>query len=305
LRIQIGAERQDYLLSFIEPWFLGKKLEFSSDLYHRELNYVSYDDLYDERRTGARFGLRRALGSDFLIGGVSYTIENVGIFDVDEDASDEIKMEEGDRLVSKVGFSLSYDTRNSVVLPNAGQRTEFRSELAGGPFGADTDFYKLEVRSARYLPGFFKGHVIEIGGRIGVVESYGDDDRVPLFDRWFLGGIFDLRGYRYRDVGPKDETGEPIGGSTYWFGTVEYSLPIIERLRFALFYDVGMVYQDAYSFTVKGFDTGKYNDNWGVGLRINLPIGPLRLDYGIPITSDAENESSGRFQFSVGYTRDF
>ena len=97
------------------------------------------------------------------------------------------------------------------------------------------------------------------------------------------------------------EQGEPLGGNTYWFGSAEYSVPIVEFLRFAVFYDIGMVYEDAYQLNF-----GRYNDNYGLGIRLNIPrIGPLRLDYGIPIKSDPENESSGRFQFSVGYTREF
>ena len=148
LRAQVGAKRQDYELTFIEPWFMGKKLDFSVDLYHRDLKFLSRNDFYDERRTGARLGLTRALGSDFLIGGISYTIENIGIFNVPTNAPPAIKAEEGDRLVSKVGVSLAYDTRNSVMLPDRGQRTEFRGEVAGGPFGGETDFYKLEVSAA-------------------------------------------------------------------------------------------------------------------------------------------------------------
>ena len=305
LRTQVGARRQDYELTFVEPWFLGRKLAFSTDLYHRELRYVSRNDLYDERRTGARFGLTRALGSDFLIGGISYTIENIGIFDVPTNAPPTILEEEGDRLVSKVGLSLAYDTRNSVQLPDRGQRTEVRAELAGGPFGAETDFYKLELSSHWFFPGLMEGHVLEVAGGVGAVESYGDSDRVPLFDRYFLGGIHSLRGFRYRDVGPKEEE-EPIGGGTYWLGSVEYSVPLIERLRFAVFYDIGMVYEDAFSFDEEDNNTGLYNDNWGLGLRLNIPhLGPIRLDYGIPIQADEDNESSGRFQFSVGYTRPF
>ena len=304
LRAQVGAQRQDYELTFVEPWFLGRKLALSVDLYHRELRYVSRKDFYDERRTGARFGLTRALGSDFLIGGVSYTIENIGIFDVPTNAPPAIQEEEGDRLVSKVGLSLAFDTRNSVMLPDRGQRTEFRTELAGGPFGGDTDFYKLELTSHWFFRGFLEGHVLEVAGGVGTVERYDDSERVPLFDRWFLGGINSLRGYRYRDVGPK-QAGEPIGGKTYWLGSLEYSVPIIERLRFAAFYDIGMVYEDAFSFE-ENDETGFYNDNWGVGVRLNIPhLGPLRLDYGIPIKSDDDNESSGRFQFSVGYIRPF
>ena len=304
LRAQIGARVRDYQLTFVEPFFFGQKLEFSTDLYHRELRYVSINGLYDERRTGTRLGLRRALGSDFLVGGISYTFENVGIFDVDEDAPQTIKDEEGDRLVSKVGLSLTYDTRNHALNPNSGSRTELRGELAGGPFGAETDFYKMEIGSAWFFPGFFKGHVLELRGRTGFIERYGDSDRVPLFDRFFLGGITSLRGYRYREVGPQEETAdgddEPIGGNTYWFASAEYRIPIIERLKFALFYDIGMVYEDAFHW-----DLSKYNDNWGLGVLLDLPIGPLRLDYGIPINSSSHNDSSGRFQFSAGYSHDF
>jgi outer membrane protein insertion porin family len=312
LRAQVGARVQDYQLTIIEPWLFGKKLEFSTDLYHRELRYVSINGLYDERRTGARFGVVKALGSDFLKGGVSYTIENVGIINVDSNAPPSIQAEEGDRLVSKVGVSLSYDTRDSYLNPTRGTLNQLRVEVAGGPFGAETDFYKLELGSAWFIPGFFTNHVFEIRGRGGFVDSYSDSTRVPLFDRFFLGGITSLRGYRYREVGPREATfdndSEPVGGNTYWYATAEYRIPIIKQLKFAVFYDIGMVYPNAFDFSRhgnNGFGTAPYNDNWGVGILLDLPIGPLRLDYGIPIRSDPENRSSGRFQFTAGYRADF
>jgi outer membrane protein insertion porin family len=308
LRAQIGTKRQDYQISFVEPWFLNRKLALGVDLFHRELNFVSRKDLYDETHTGGTLSLTRALWSDFLIGKVAYTLEHVylNIDDDEDDISPEIRSEGGSRLVSKIGTSLAFDTRNSALLPNRGQRTEFLTEVAG--LGGDTEFYKLEARTAWYFPGFFDGHILEIVGRAGVVEDWGSGDRgmsrVPIFDRWFLGGLYSLRGYRYRDIGPHDEFGEPLGGETYYFGSAEYSIPIIERLRFALFYDIGNVFQDAYSLdTVEGQNA--FSDNWGVGVRINLPIGPLRLDYGIPINHDDDVSGGGRFQFGVGYTREF
>jgi outer membrane protein insertion porin family len=329
LRLQatIGTEQQNYEVTFVEPWFLNRKLALEVDLFHRDISY--YSDLYDQQETGAKFELTRALFVDSFRAGVSYTIENIGInFDdsltrtnvvvvegpgrglnqtiVPPQISQTLREEEGDRLVSKVGGTLTYDTRGGGLLPSRGQRTQLSAELAGGPFGGETDFYKFELESNWYFRGVIEGHVLEVGGRIGVVEAYDDSNRVPLFDRFFLGGANTVRGYKYRHVGPKDEFGEPIGGNTYWFGFAEYSIPIIERLRFAMFYDAGMVYQDAYSFDPKGFNTGTYNDNVGVGLRINIPqMGPLRLDYGIPITHGSDTSDSGRFQFSVGYSRPF
>jgi outer membrane protein insertion porin family len=306
LRSSIGTRRQDYQISFVEPWFLERKLAFGVDLYHRRLDFVSANDLYDERRTGARLSLTRALGSDFLIGSVSYTIENVGIVNVSDAASPIIQAEAGSRVVSKVGTSLAYDTRNNATFPTKGQRTELLDELAGGPFMGDTDYYKFELRHATYFPGFWEGHVFEITGRSGAVERYGDSTRVPIFDRYFLGGLYSLRGYDYREVGPRDAFGEPIGGETYWYGSMEYSLPIIERLRFAMFYDIGKVYGSSFSFNPNtAMGESFYNDNWGVGLRLNLPIGPLRFDFGVPMHTDINNDSSGKFQFGVGYTREF
>jgi len=315
-RVQVGSQRQDYTLSFVEPWFLGRKLSLGIDLYRRELDFQSAENLYNEERTGARFSLSRALGSDFFIGSVNYTIEQVGIVDVATNAPPDIQNEEGRSLLSTVGASIAYDTRNSVTLPNKGQRTELFGEITGGPFGGDKDFYKVELKTAWYFKGLFSGHVLELVGRVGVGDGLTGTKDIPFYDRYYLGGLYSLRGYEYREIGPREPlvgsttVYEPVGGKTYWFATAEYSIPIIERLRFAVFYDIGMVYPDAFSFTPDpsrgpGYDTGVYADNWGVGLRLNLPIGPLRLDYGFPITAPNGISDNGRFQFGVGYTREF
>jgi outer membrane protein insertion porin family len=308
LRVSLGTQRQDYVMSFVEPWFLNRKLAFGVDLYHRELKFQS--DLYDEVQTGGKLSLTRALGSDFLIGSVSYTFENVGIKNVDPVlASPELQAEAGNILMSRIGASLAWDTRGGGNLPNRGQRTELLTEFSNGPLGGDKEgqFYKMELRSSRYFKGFFDGHVIELGARLGVVESYGGNPRVPLFYRYFLGGPGSLRGFKYAHVGPRDSFNEPIGGETSWAGSIEYSLPTIERLRLAVFYDIGNVYSDSFSLNPRK-DVGEvlYSDNWGVGIRLDIPqLGPLRLDYGFPIQHDSRASGSGRFQFSVGFTRDF
>lgn len=322
LRLQatVGTRQQNYEIRFVEPWFLGRRLQFELDLYHRDIRYFS--DLYNQTETGARVGLIQALWRENLRGGINYTIENI---DIDfrhsatqtnlivqpgpgrsrtsrprpPDISPELAQEQGSWLVSKVGLSLAYDTRGGGLLPNRGQRTEFRPTFAGGPFGGDVDFYKLQLESAWYFRGLAPGHVIEVLGRLGTLEPYGSSDRTHIWDRFYLGGAYTMRGYRYRDVGPKDSLGEPIGGDSYWMGSVEYSLPIIERLRFALFYDIGAVNRRSFDF-----DTSNYHDNWGLGLRINIPqLGPLRLDYGFPIQHDDTVRGKPRFQFSVGTDR--
>ena len=325
LRVQIGTLRQDYEISFIEPWFLDRKLSLGVDLYRHQLDFESPNNIYNETRTGAKVSLTRALGSDFLIGSVHYAVEDVGISlnngwhdaisnganpPIPSDARNvpfAILKEQGDHLYQRVGASLAYDTRNSVQLPNHGQRTELTGEVSGG----DSSFYKVELTSSWYFPGFLKGHVIEFGGRTGVADSLEGGD-VPFYDRYYLGGLYSLRGFKFRNISPREASdpnasvvNEPIGGDTYWFGSLEYSVPIFEKdggvgVRFALFYDIGAVSASPYTFETS------YSDNWGLGMRLNIPhLGPLRLDYGIPITADKYNSSSGQFQFGVGYTRQF
>jgi outer membrane protein insertion porin family len=316
MRVQLGTQRKDYVLSFQDPWFFGRKLIFSTDLYHRDLGFES--SVYDQISTGISTALTRPLfsdwvGGDWLRGTLSYTMERVTITDVPNSASPAIKDQEGSTLVSSMGVRLAYDHRGPGILPSKGFRTVLDTGFAGGPLGADADFYRWELRHAHYFRGLAEGHVLELLGRIGVVQQYGDSTEVPIFERWYLGGAFNMRGFKYREVGPKDFQGEPLGGSTYWFASAEYSIPIIERVRLAAFYDIGMVYQDGYSFNPNFYDrngnavgtTGLYNDDVGIGIRLNLPIGPLVFDYGIPLTSDRFNESSGQFQFRAGYQRDF
>jgi outer membrane protein insertion porin family len=316
LRASAGTRRQDYVMTIIEPWFLDRKLQFSTELYRHVANYQS--SLYDTEQTGMRLGLTRALGSDFLIGSVNYTIENVGITSVDTtQASPELQAEAGTKLVTKIGTSLAYDTRGGGDLPNRGQKTEIFTEVAG-PFGGEQNFFKVEVRSDWYFRGFGEGHVLELSAAAGSVEAYGDSKNyavygqgVSLFNRYFLGGPSSMRGYRYPQVGPRDSLGEPFGGNTKWQATMEYSIPIISFLRVAAFYDIGMAYEGSFSLTrntdpTTGLRQPLYNDNFGFGLRLNIPnLGPLRLDYGIPITHDDRNGGTGRFQFSVGYTRNY
>jgi outer membrane protein insertion porin family len=217
-----------------------------------------------------------------------------------------------------------------VELANKGQQTSLSGELTTG----DRLFYKVGLSTAWYFKGFAEGHVLELVAKGGVAQSLRSGEDVPFYDRYYLGGPDTLRGFDYRGVGPREVTQdggayEPVGGDTYWLGSAEYSVPIIERLRFAVFYDIGNVSANPWSnsgYNVYGRsfappggvpvppfetffgtpfigNTGAFSDNYGVGIRLNLPIGPLRLDYGIPIHHDTFNSSSGKFQFGVGFRR--
>jgi len=156
---------------------------------------------------------------------------------------------------------------------------------------------------------------------------------IPIYDRLYLGGSNNLRGFKFRDIGPKDSNGQPIGGQSMARATVEMSFPIIEKARGAIFYDCGFVNPDAWDFSPGTYDQPRgvnaqatlayaanpannftapasvigpkktfdlFASDFGIGVRLDLPIGPLRLDYGFPIEA-AGNAKHGHLNFSVGY----
>jgi len=284
LRAQYGLRRKDFILALTEPYFLDYKISVGGEIFYRDASFVS--DVYDERRYGIAFNARKAL-TDFTYLRFGYRLENIGIHNVDEGVSEEIKKEEGDKLKSQLSLGITYDTRDSVFLTRKGERISLDTFVAGGFLGGDIQTYGVTLEASKYflLPG---DTILTLNGEVGVVETWGGGGDVPIYDRLYLGGSNNLRGFRYRDVGPKDRNGEPIGGNTLWRATIEYTFPIVEKIRGALFYDVGAI-------------EGTVNSDVGIGVRLDLPIGPVRIDYGIPIQADKWNDSSGKFNFNIGY----
>ncbi|MBU1694464.1 MAG: outer membrane protein assembly factor BamA [Verrucomicrobia bacterium] len=293
LRAQFGTKRSDYELSFIEPWFLNRRLSLGVDLFSHESRY--YSSLYDQKNVGGSLTLGHALGA-FSRVNLTYNLQQIDIFNVSSNASTVIQEEAGQYTKSALTLELVRDSRDHPFIPSRGNRSSVSATVAGGFLGAETDLYGFEARTSQFVPLWFD-HVFNIRGWAGVVENYGDSDRVPLFDRHFLGGPRTIRGFKYRDVGPHDENGEPIGGLTAGFLTTEYTLPVAEKVRLAFFYDVGMVWEQAWDA-----DLDHLNSGLGFGVRFDLPGFPIQLDYTWPIDTDPENErAGGRFSFWIGY----
>ncbi len=293
LRFQFGSRSSEAVLAFEEPWLFERELALGFQLYHTTSDFNSA--FYEELRAGGEFYLRKRL-FELFEGRLSYRYEIIDIRNVDPSAPDIIKSIAGETTVSKVGFTLLRDTRDKIVNTTRGNRFEALVELAGGPFGADVDYYRLELRASQFFPIFeFQQQVISVIARGGVIQNYGDSEEVPFYDRFYLGGPTTLRGFEFRDVSPKDPFGEPIGGKTYGFVSFEYSLDIVSPIRFALFYDGGFVNKGAYDFS-----PGTWNDNWGFGIRLFVAGSPLSLDFGIPLTSDKLNDKGSQFNFSFG-----
>lgn len=285
MNLRIGTERKDFTIGLEEPWFLDRQLRLGGDLFFRDLAFLSDD--FQQQNAGGSLRLRKPVGNFHYIQ-LQYILQQVKIHEISGRASPEIRAEEGDYLQNKLELEWVTDTRDAVLTTRRGGL--YRAGV-NGSFGGDVEAWGIEASAVHFWSLPFDW-IFSLQGRIAAVD--GND--VPIFERLFLGGANTLRGFDFRDVGPKDINGEPIGGQTSAFGSAEITFPLIANVRGAAFYDVGLVNEDSFDF-----GTGDYNSNVGLGLRLFLPFGPLNIDYGVPIESDEFNDSSGKFQFNVGY----
>lgn len=290
-RVQIGTRRKDLVLALTEPYFLDQRLSLGGQAFYQEANYLS--SVYAQRNYGGALELRKPIGS-FVAASLGYRLEEIEIYNVSTGASQAIADEKGRRLKSQVSSTLLFDTRDNPFLTRRGQRFTFTPYVAGGFLGGNVQIYGFDFEAAQYfhLPADL---ILLLNGEIAGVDTWGSGDRVRIFDRLFLGGSNNLRGFAFRDVGPRDVKGEPLGGDSMARGTVELTLPVVEKVRFAVFYDVGFVNSAAFDYSPSDIASDA-----GVGLRLDLPIGPLRVDYGIPIQRNGRG-GGGRFNFNVGY----
>ncbi len=280
----IGTKRKDLVIGLEEPYFRDQRLALGGELFLRDLSFLS--DYYTQRNIGGNIYVRRPVTEHSHIQ-LTNTTQQVSIEDIEDDASDAIRAEEGDYLQDKIELSWVRETRDDILIPRRGGRFE----VAGRASFIDAETYGFEAGGVHFwqLPADL---IFSLQGRVNVV----DGSNVPIFERLFLGGANTLRGYEYRDVGPKDENGEPLGGQTSAFLSAEITFPIIESVRGAVFYDVGFVNEDSFDF-----GTSNLGADVGVGLRLFLPFGPLALDFGIPLETDGYQDDSGQFNFNVGY----
>lgn len=314
LRAQAGSTRQDYELSFVEPWFLDRKISFGLDLYRRERQFSEYD----LKRTGAAISLGKALPFASRLN-VSYMIEKSVITDITDTNTyfhlDSYDFETGtgepylfaseeDRLKSAFTVSLTQDVRNNPFVPTRGHRIHLFYTLSGGPLSGDIDMFHTGFRHAVYVPLWF-GHTFSLRTRGEFVDSFGDTDLVPLAERLFTGGARSIRGFRYRDVGPKvirpletdgDFQHRPFGGMSLFVANLEYTMPIVDSVRVVTFYDVGNVWEDHFDI-----DFQDVASSVGVGLRFDLPGFPIRLDRAWPVERDDRFTDEDAWSISIGY----
>lgn len=289
MNLRLGSERADFSISLTEPWFLGQQLALGGELFYRDSQY--YSDFYEQTNVGAAVSLRKPLTEHTYVRG-EYRIENVEI-DMQPllPAGSLLIPEAGDYMRSAISVNWVYDSRDAFIETREGWKLDVGATVAGTFLGGDVDIFGMSVQGQKYW-NLKWDSILSVNGELAFVEA--TSGTVPIFDRLFLGGARTLRGFDFRDVGPRDPiTGEVIGGTSLGYTQLEYTVPVIDNVRLAAFYDVGFVNNAA----------DLYHDI-GVGVRLRLPVSPvpIALDYAIPLDSpDPRADQGGRFNFSLNY----
>ncbi len=303
--VQWGPRIQTYEASVTEPHLFDRLLELTVEGYRRGRWYDDYD-LY---RTGAGATLSYPVKfwptwDAFGRFGMRYTLEYVNFDDITHGLwkynGKDVSLDEEDRLYgdnweSVVRFFWSRDGRDNFRMPTKGGRSQaFFDVTAGG----DNKYWRVGVNHRQYFPVWKRyDHVFMVGLRAETIDAISDE--VPIYDRMFLGGPRTIRGVRYRNVAPfatREHDEMPWGGKTLFCMNFEYTLPIVKMLRFAVFSDLGSVGPD--TFDLDFSDTFAWTA--GLGLRIDIPMFPIRLDFATPIEKPEHAEDEA-FSFSVGY----
>jgi len=306
MNLRMGSERSEFSMSLVEPWFLDQKLALGGELYFRQSTYFS--DFYEQQNVGASIYLRKPIGNKSSLK-LEYRLEQVSI-DSDVSANDysvtgpnDGDLSElsdanigGDFIRSAVALNYVYDSRDSNIQPRSGHKVDVGLTLAG--LGGDVETVTFSAQAQKYW-NLKWDTIFSVNSELAFVDGLNGD--VPIFERMFLGGGRTLRGFEFRDVGPRDTayTGEVFGGQSLGFLSLEYTVPIIETIRAAVFYDTGFVNTGSWDPAPDDL----YSDV-GIGVRIKLPISPLplALDYAIPVSSPDETaDKGGQFNFYLNY----
>jgi len=294
LDAQIGGVTQTISLNYSDPNFRGSDYTFDMVAFFNDREFRDFD----RKAWGATVGFGKRLYRD-LGARVAYRFENLDISNVDRDAR--LIITEGDRRISSFAFSLIWDTRNNLLDPTSGTITRSTIEYAG-PFGGDTDFIKYTLSSRYWHPLFF-GTFVTVRGLYGIIDLKNTGDDLVVGERFFLGGPNSLRGFAFRRVGPRVPTEDGdfviIGGVQQLLISVDYVFPILPNagLRGVVFYDVGNSFNDGEKLT---FNPSDLRNDVGAGVRWLSPLGPLRLEVGIPIGERMPDEDSFEVQFTIG-----
>jgi len=277
-----------------DPNLFGERIETLLSAFVERREFESFD----VRRRGGTVQLSRRLGAGAgppigVAGNTGttlfgrYRLEDVDLFDLQ--VSPEETGEQALRLGS-AAVSITHDTRDDIINPMKGSFTSGDVRLYHQVLGSEEGFLRLFASHAAYRE-IGRGFVWAYAVRAGTLSSR----EIPISERFFAGGDTTLRGFPFNTVGPEDpDTGKPVGGNGLFLLNQEMRFPIYKALKGVAFYDAGNVFARR-----SDYDLGDLRHVGGLGLRIDTPVGPLRIEYGRKLDRE-RGENPGEIFFSIG-----
>lgn len=306
--VAYGPRYQSAELGVVEPYFLDRQLELSVDLYRR----LRWYDQFDLTRSGAEASISYPVKfwptwNPFGRFGVGVSTEYIQMSDVERglwwDGSRPVSFREekrkyGDAFEPVLHAFWTRDTRDSYRIPTTGYRANIFGDVAPG---GDNQYWRFGANYRHYVTVIKRyHHVLMWNARFETIDDFSGG--VPIYNRLFLGGPKSVRGVQYRHVSPmvrrdgSRHSYDPWGGQTLLCGNLEYTIPIVKMLRLAIFTDYGTVTEDVFDFEF----TESYAWTVGAGLRLDIPMFPIRLDFATPLKKPDHAERE-LFSFTVGY----
>lgn len=318
--LQSGKRSKNYSLSVSEPYFLDRPITAGIDLFKRKITYYSYANVsgYTQESTGV------GVVSGFLVGKwsrafLNYTYEVIKLSQANPaDLTDPFFSsglgfsygptydplffgEFGRRVESRITPNFVYNTVDNPWSPHSGMRQTVTMVFAGGPLGGTVSYLRPNLESILYLR---QSRRVSLGLRAqgALIQPYGDTKVLPLYQRYFLGGETQVRGYQIRSIGPTDSSGRALGGNRFLLFNAEYYVDVLGPLRALLFFDAGQAYLEGKPIRIQDMRIST-----GAELRFIMPVlnVPFRLIYAVnPNRSEFEKlyVPERTFKFAVGTT---
>lgn len=285
LRAELGSVTQYYDITFKEPWFLDKPISLTANIYKTTTSQFIE---YDKKATGVGLSLGKRF-SDYWSGDITYRFENANIYNVT--TTDKlVRDQEGVRVTSSITPSISRDSRDNYLDPSKGSRNSLYVTYAG--LGGTNHFIKSEIDSAWFFP--LGSTTAMLRGRVGYASGILGKE-LPLYERFYVGGIYTVRGLGFGEAGPRDShTNDPIGGNEELVFNAEYIFPIVTdvKLKGVAFFDAGNSYDSFKNLGILRYTTG-------AGVRWISPVGPVRVEWGYNLQKKP-GEQSSRVEFAFG-----
>lgn len=299
----IGGKSQTYSIGLTDPYFLDSKWTVGADIFRSERDYTDYSRRLTGGDIKAGYPINDFIGTFFM-----YKYEIKDIYDPTWvyqtfNTQDPENYPLGTTTTSSISGSITRNTTDYRLDPSSGMINSFSVEFAG--LGGDNKFARYTGDSTWFTP-LYKKLIFSTKLTLGYIQEVGQP--VPIDENFYLGGIYSLRGYKARTVSPiKKQLSSDrfanqsydlvyLGGNTEAFGNAELTFPLIPDVgvKAVAFFDYG----NAFNEKDKMFNTMLMS--YGGGIRWSSPIGPLRLEYGIPINPRDIDSRTGRFEFSIG-----